>query len=364
MKDKILSPSTASLLLNWYDRHGRELPWRVRPQDGQQMAADPYRVWLSEIMLQQTTVTAVRPYYEKFLAQWPSIAQLAAADEEAVMVAWAGLGYYSRARNLLKCARLVATQLNGEFPRTAAQLQTLPGIGPYTAAAVAAIAFRDPAAVVDGNVERVVTRLLAISTPLPAAKQMVRDALLPVIPVERPGDLAQALMDLGATLCTPKRPACSLCPLNNQCQAFATGTQEAFPVKLPKAQKPTRFGAAFVLIRQDQQIWLQKRADRGLLAGMTEVPTSNWTSRQDGVTTSDAAPLDANWQTAGKVRHTFTHFHLELTVYKAEFSIATAAAHRPNSLPEHGWWRDLASLHDEALPNLMRKVIAQGLAPC
>ena len=363
LNEKTLSPSTAGLLLAWYDRHGRELPWRVRPRNGRQMAADPYRVWLSEIMLQQTTVTAVRPYYEKFLTLWPTIADLAAADDEAVMVAWAGLGYYSRARNLLKCARVVATQFNGEFPRTAADLQKLPGIGPYTAAAVAAIAFRDPAAVVDGNVERVVTRLLTIETALPAAKQQVREALLPVIPVDRPGDLAQALMDLGATLCAPKRPACGLCPLQKQCQAFATGTQDRFPVKSAKVQKPTRVGAAFLLLRQDQQIWLQKRAAGGLLAGMTEVPTTGWTARQDGLTTSDAAPLAADWESVGTVRHTFTHFHLELTVYKAEFGIGTTAAGSFNSLPRDGWWRDLASLQDEALPNLMRKVIAQGLQP-
>ncbi|MEP4803224.1 MAG: A/G-specific adenine glycosylase, partial [Hyphomicrobiales bacterium] len=270
-----LPKQLSHVLLNWYDKHGRELPWRVRPIDGTQAPTDPYSVWLSEIMLQQTTVVAVKPYYENFLKLWPTIADLAEAEDEAVMVAWAGLGYYSRARNLLKCARIIVSEHDGAFPETAADLKQLPGIGPYTSAAIASIAFRDPAAVVDGNVERVVTRLLSIKTPLPEAKEIVRHALLPIIPTNRPGDLAQAFMDLGATLCSPKRPACSLCPLNENCSAFAEGKQELFPVKLPKKKKPTRRGAAFVLIRDSKYIWLQKRQATGLLADMTEVPTSD-----------------------------------------------------------------------------------------
>lgn len=356
-----LARSSAPLLLEWYDRHARDLPWRVRPVEGQQITADPYPVWLSEIMLQQTTVAAVKPYYEQFLRLWPTVADLASAEDEAVMVAWAGLGYYSRARNLLKCARTVMTEFSGHFPETAAELQKLPGIGPYTAAAVAAIAFRDPIAVVDGNVERVVTRLLTIEQPLPQAKELVRSALQPVIPPDRPGDLAQAFMDLGATLCSPKRPACSLCPLNEACEAFATGTQERFPVKLPKTKKPTRQGAAFVLIRNDSKIWLQKRGPSGLLADMTEVPTTSWTSRQDGETSINAAPCAADWQNAGQVRHTFTHFHLELAVYSASLDPKTndtVAQNRPTDL---GWWSDLETLNEEALPNLMRKVIACAL---
>ncbi|MCR9236127.1 MAG: A/G-specific adenine glycosylase [Alphaproteobacteria bacterium] len=356
-----LSRSTAPQLLAWYDRHARDLPWRVRPVRGQQLSADPYRVWLSEIMLQQTTVTAVKPYYEKFLSLWPDVADLASAEDEAVMVAWAGLGYYSRARNLLKCARTVVSDFSGKFPETATELQKLPGIGPYTAAAVAAIAFRDPVAVVDGNVERVVTRLLAIEHPLPQAKELVRSALQPIIPTERPGDLAQASMDLGATLCSPKRPACSLCPLHENCQAFSAGTQERFPVKLPKVKKPTRKGAAFVLIRDDQHIWLQKRGPSGLLADMSEVPTTSWSSRQDGETSVSAAPCTADWKNAGQIRHTFTHFHLELSVYSAAMASGThdiAAQIVPNTV---GWWSDLEKLNDEALPNLMRKVIARAV---
>lgn len=356
-----LSLSTAPLLLEWYDRHARDLPWRVRPKNGQQLPADPYCVWLSEIMLQQTTVAAVKPYYEQFLKLWPTVAELASAEDEAVMVAWAGLGYYSRARNLLKCARTVMSDYSGQFPDTARELLKLPGIGPYTAAAVAAIAFRDPIAVVDGNVERVVTRLLAIETPLPKAKELVRDVLQPHIPTKRPGDLAQATMDLGATLCSPKRPACSLCPLHADCQAFSTGTQERFPVKLPKTKKPTRKGAAFVLLRDNQKVWLQKRGPLGLLADMTEVPTTNWSARQDGDTSIKAAPCAANWQNIGQIRHTFTHFHLELVIYRATLDRKT---HDNSALHPHleiGWWSDLNTLNDEALPNLMRKVIAHAV---
>lgn len=353
-----LPQSTPQLLLKWYDRHARDLPWRVLPVDGQQLAADPYRVWLSEIMLQQTTVSAVKPYYQKFLSIWPTVSDLACAEDQAVMVAWAGLGYYSRARNLLKCARSVVADFSGQFPTKAEDLRKLPGIGPYTAAAVAAIAFREPVAVVDGNVERVVTRLLTIKTPLPKAKILVRDALQPMISKQRPGDLAQAIMDLGATLCSPKRPACSLCPLQKNCMAFATGTQERFPVKLPKTQKPTRKGAAYVLIKEGQEIWLQKRGPKGLLADMTQVPTTDWTARQNGDTSTEAAPCTANWQNSGQIRHTFTHFHLELTVYKASVDTAHSVSLDLNSGSNEGWWSDLALLHDEALPNLMRKVIA------
>lgn len=355
---KSLSPSTATSLLAWYDQHARDLPWRVKPFNGAQMPADPYRVWLSEIMLQQTTVAAVKPYYDKFLTLWPSVKELAGADDEAVMVAWAGLGYYSRARNLLKCARAVTDEYAGQFPQTATGLLKLPGIGPYTAAAVGAIAFRDPVAVVDGNVERVVTRLLALETPLPQAKEMVRTALQPHIPLDRPGDLAQAFMDLGATLCSPKRPACSLCPVNETCRAFKAGTQERFPVKLPKVRKPSRKGAAFVLILNDQYVRLQKRPSSGLLADMTEVPTTNWSSREDGDISVGGAPCPADWKHVGQVRHTFTHFHLELTVYLANLATDSGAFPPLDDTSIGGWWSDLNTLDEEALPNLMRKVIA------
>lgn len=357
----MLPKQVSHTLLSWYDKHGRDLPWRVRPIEGKQVLADPYSVWLSEIMLQQTTVAAVKPYYQNFLRLWPTVADLAAAKDESIMVAWAGLGYYSRARNLLKCARMVMDEFGGTFPDTAVGLQKLPGIGPYTAAAVASIAFRDPAAVVDGNVERVATRLLSIDTPLPAAKDAVRNALQPIIPLDRPGDLAQAFMDLGATLCSPKRPACSLCPLNNHCSAFASGTQEKFPVKLPKKQKPTRIGAAFVLIRDGQSIWLQKRAPTGLLADMTEVPTTSWTAGIDGASDVNAAPVVAEWKQTGVVRHTFTHFHLELVVFKSLFNKNENFVATVPMLNAGGRWSDIGSLNEEALPNLMRKVIAKAL---
>lgn len=355
-----LPKQLGNTLLNWYDKNGRELPWRERPVNGRQILADPYSVWLSEIMLQQTTVAAVKPYFENFLQLWPNVATLAAAEDEAIMVQWAGLGYYSRARNLLKCARIVVADYGGHFPETAAGLQKLPGIGPYTAAAVASIAFRDPAAVVDGNVERVLTRLLSIETPLPAAKEVVRAALLPIIPSDRPGDLAQAFMDLGATLCSPKRPACSLCPLNDTCISFAEGKQETFPVKLPKKHKPTRTGAAFVLIREGKSIWLQKRASTGLLADMTEVPTTDWTSNQDGASDVSAAPLPTDWEDVGMVRHTFTHFHLELIVFKS----TSGLIHLPTKamLAANGRWSNIENLENEALPNLMKKVISKALS--
>ncbi|MFK8034812.1 MAG: A/G-specific adenine glycosylase [Hyphomicrobiales bacterium] len=355
-----LPKQLSSELLNWYDKHGRDLPWRKRPESGQQTLADPYSVWLSEIMLQQTTVAAVKPYFENFLRLWPTVADLAATEDEAIMVAWAGLGYYSRARNLLKCARMVMDDYNGKFPETAVELQKFPGIGPYTAAAVASIAFRDPVPVVDGNVERVVTRLLSIDTPLPVAKDIVRKALLPIIPSDRPGDLAQAFMDLGATLCSPKRPACSLCPLNDNCSALTGGNQEKFPVKLPKKQKPTRIGAAFVLVQGNRSIWLQKRAPTGLLADMTEVPTTDWTSNNDGVSDTSAAPLVANWNEVGMVRHTFTHFHLELIVFKSIFDENCTLT--PAMLEAKGRWANINQLEEEALPNLMRKVIAKALS--
>lgn len=324
------------------------------------MSADPYKVWLSEIMLQQTTVAAVQPYFLSFLKLWPNVVALAKASDEAVMVAWAGLGYYSRARNLLKCARLIVNDYNGDFPDTAASLQKLPGIGPYTAAAVASIAFRDPVAVVDGNVERVITRLLSIETPLPAAKEEVRMALQPIIPNDRPGDLAQAFMDLGATLCSPKRPACSLCPLNNNCMSFASGKAEQFPVKLPKKQKPTRRGAAFVLLKEPQSIWLQKRTSAGLLADMTEVPTTDWDSRKDGATESTSGPIQADWEDMGTVRHTFTHFHLELVVFKYRLASHADLKAIESTKISSGRWANLDKLNDEALPNLMKKVIAKA----
>jgi len=348
---------TSQALLDWYDRHARKLPWRVAPEDRRAgIMPDPYRVWLSEIMLQQTTVQAVRDYFLRFIGLWPDVHALAAADDEDVMKAWAGLGYYSRARNLKKCAEHVSRHHGGRFPQDEDALVALPGIGPYTAAAISAIAFDRKAAVVDGNVERVVSRLCEITEPLPGSKPAIRAAMAELTPEDRPGDFAQAVMDLGATLCTPKRPACGLCPWNDTCAARKSGMAEALPVKAPKKQKPTRRGAAFVAVRdRDGAVLLRRRPPKGLLGGMSEVPGSAWSEDfmvADGV---GHAPFAGGWTPRpGVVRHTFTHFHLELTVYRA-----THPADAP--VPEEFWWSTPAELDGEALPTVMRKAIAAGL---
>lgn len=337
-----------SRLLTWYDRHARILPWRVSPQDGKMgVVANPYHVWLSEVMLQQTTVATVKSYFEKFVHQWPTVEDLAACDREDVMKAWAGLGYYSRARNLKACADIVALERGGQFPRSAAELQQLPGIGAYTSAAIAAIVYGHREPVVDGNIERVSCRIRADATPLPAAKSNCRAFMEAVTPEDRPGDFVQAMMDLGATICTPKSPACSLCPLQQDCAAFAAGTQLEFPVKPSKKPKPTRVGAAFVAERDDGAIWLVKRPPKGLLGGMSTVPTTNWTASVDGETRSCAAPTAANWRQRGIVRHTFTHFHLELTVWSGSVQ----------KMAGDGWWSDRSTLAAEALPTVVKKVI-------
>ena len=344
------TPAIARPLLDWYDRHARVLPWRTAPKDSKAgVKPDPYRVWLSEIMLQQTTVQAVCSYYQAFVERWPTVGDLAQADTEDVMKAWAGLGYYSRARNLKRCAEVVAGEHGGRFPDTEEGLLALPGIGPYTAAAIAAIAFDKPAAVVDGNIERVFTRLFEIETPLPAAKPEIRALVGAATPEDRPGDFAQALMDLGATLCTPKRPACALCPIAEGCQARQSGRQEAFPVKPAKKQKPVRLGAAFVAERADGAVLLVKRPDKGLLGGMTGVPTTNWTVRADGETGAGAAPFQAAWRSKGVISHVFTHFELRLEVFHAVVT----------DIPDHdGWWSDGDSLPGEALPTIMKKALS------
>jgi A/G-specific adenine glycosylase len=341
--------SIASRLLAWYDRHARRLPWRVPPAErAVGVVPDPYRVWLSEVMLQQTTVAAVKSYFEDFLVRWPSVVDLAAAPREEIMKAWAGLGYYSRARNLHDAAKAVAAEHGGRFPDTADRLLSLPGIGAYTAAAIAAIAFDRAEAVVDGNIERVVARLLALETPLPAAKAEIRAAQATLTPAERPGDFAQAMMDLGATICTPKRPACALCPINEACRGYALGRPEDFPVKAAKADRPTRTGTAFVAVRDDGAVLLRRRVDKGLLGGMVEVPGSAWKAKGEPV--ADDPPFPAVWRDMGRVIHVFTHFRLELAVRRADDSSGTPA-------PDGGWWAAAASLPGEALPSLMKKVI-------
>ena len=338
-------------MLAWYDRHARVLPWRARK--GARTA--PYRVWLSEIMLQQTTVKAVAPYYARFLDKWPTVGALAAAALDDVLRAWAGLGYYARARNLHACAQAVVERHAGVFPDTLEDLRALPGIGDYTAAAIAAIAFDRPAVPVDGNVERVVTRLFAIEEELPAAKPRIKDLAASLLPPHRAGDFAQALMDLGATICTPKRPACVLCPWSDACLARTRGEQERYPRKAPKREGRLRRGAAFVVLRADGSVLLRTRPDKGLLAKMTEVPGSAWTSDFDAADAEDAAPLPAKWRRLpGVVRHVFTHFPLELIVFTAQVPRAT----KP---PKGARWVRLAEAADEALPNVMRKVLAHAL---
>ncbi len=342
------------LLLDWYDRHHRDLPWRVSPGDRRAgVVPDPYHVWLSEIMLQQTTVQAVKPYFAAFLRQWPRIDALAAAPEEDVLKAWAGLGYYSRARNLKKCADAVMCDHAGRFPPEETSLRALPGIGDYTAAAIAAIAFDRHAAVVDGNVERVLSRLQQIDTPLPAAKPQIRTAMAQLTPHDRPGDFAQAVMDLGAMLCTPKRPACPLCPVNAHCRVLDQDDPERYPFKPPKKQKPTRRGAAFVAVAPDGAVLLRRRGPKGMLAGMTEVPTSDWSARQDGALGPAAAPFDGAWQACGTIRHVFTHFELRLDVYRTDA--------RPSAVAAEGWWAAEDDLPDEALPTVMKKAIAAAI---
>ena len=326
-------------LLAHYDVHARRLPWRAPPGAN---AADPYRVWLSEIMLQQTTVAAVAPYFARFTARWPDVMALAAAEDAEVMAAWAGLGYYARARNLLACARAVASGHGGAFPDTEEGLRALPGVGAYTAAAVAAIAFGRRAVVVDANVERVVARLFAIATPLPAARAEIRAAADTITPEARAGDFAQAMMDLGATICTPRGPACGICPLRGDCAAFRTADPAAFPVKAPKKAKPHRLGHAWWMERADGHVWLVRRPDKGMLGGMRALPTSDW-----GAAPDPAPPVAADWRAlADPVIHVFTHFSLALTVHHA---------HVQRDPPGEGEWWPLDRIAEAGLPTLFRR---------
>ena len=364
----------SAALLSWYDRHRRALPWRapkgVRP--------DPYAVWLSEIMLQQTGVKTVGPYFAKFLARWPDVAALGSASLDDVLRMWAGLGYYSRARNLHACATAVVRDHGAAFPDTEEGLRALPGIGPYTAAAIAAIAFGRPTMPVDGNIERVVSRLHAIEEPLPQAKPLIRKLATSLLGEAshrnepsragdgksragdeecRAGDIAQALMDLGSSICTPKKPACALCPLNDGCAGCARGDQERFPRKERRKSGELRRGAAFV-VRRGDELLLRSRPEKGLLGGMTEVPGSHWLAAQDDEAALKQAPAlkgIARWhRKIGVVDHVFTHFPLQLVVYAASVPAHTRA-------PKGMRWVKIAALEEEALPNVMRKVIAQAL---
>nr|WP_245454087.1 A/G-specific adenine glycosylase [Aquabacter cavernae] len=338
----------AGALLAWYDRHRRRLPWRAEPG----RRADPYHVFLSEIMLQQTTVKAVGPYFADFLRRWPTVADLAAAPLESVLSAWAGLGYYARARNLHACAKAVVARHGGVFPDDEAALLDLPGIGPYTAAAIAAIAFDRKASPVDGNIERVVSRLYSIGTPLPKGKVEIKARAAALTPERRPGDFAQAMMDLGATICTPRSPACPICPFTDPCLARAEGEPARYPVKAPKAEKPVRQGTAFLAVRADGAVLLRTRPPKGLLGGMTEVPSTPWST--ESVPAPGHAPLAASWRALpGQVVHVFTHFTLELAVWRTDLPAHASAPEGMRFVHPRGF-------DAEALPSVMRKVLAHG----
>ncbi len=337
-------------LLQWYDQNARDLPWRVSPADirlGKK--PDPYRVWLSEIMLQQTTVGVVKNYYIRFLQYWPNVHKLAAAPLEEVLKLWAGLGYYARATNLHACANVVSTQFDGIFPTDNLSLQQLPGIGPYTGAAISAICFDQKVAVVDGNVERVSARLTALQIPPREVKKEICKFIQNHVPT-RAGDFAQAIMDLGATVCTPGIPQCGICPLKSGCAGFASGNPATFPIRAKKKKRPHRYGHAFVVQRRGEQVFLQKRGSKGLLAKMSEVPNSSWDEKQSKV----IFPTSGNWTAAGTVVHIFTHFRLELEVWYLMDC---------DGMPDHvGWWVAPQSLEGEALPSLFKKVIAKVIS--
>jgi A/G-specific adenine glycosylase len=336
-------PAHADNILAWYDHNRRRLPWRAEPGE----AAEPYSVWLSEVMLQQTTVQTVADYYRRFLARWPTVEDLAQAPLDAVLTEWAGLGYYARARNLHKCAAMVVARHRGVFPSDEAALRLLPGIGDYTAAAIAAIAFDRPAAVMDGNIERVISRLFAVAEPLPAAKPRLKTIVTELTPQARPGDYAQAMMDLGAMVCTPRRPTCGLCPVSSHCIARISDDPERFPVKTAKPDKPTRYGAVFWLIRKDGAVLLRRREEKGLLGGMMEVPGTEWRDMPPTAPLADA-PLTLNWQKLDiSVRHTFTHFHLELQIYRGTVGLGD---------PKLGTWITPDRFGEVAVPTLFRKV--------
>ncbi len=336
---------SAMTLLAWYDACARDLPWRVGPSERKAgKVPDPYRVWLSEIMLQQTTVAAVRAYFLRFVERWPDVRSLAAAEDAHVMAEWAGLGYYARARNLLKCARSIVQDHGGRFPETREDLLRLPGIGPYTAAAVSAIAFDRPETVVDGNVERVMSRLFCVETPLPRAKSELVALAMRLAPAERPGDYAQAVMDLGATICTPKSPACGLCPWSGGCQAMAAGRQLELPKRAAKPAKPVRYGIAYLARRADGAWLVQTRPEKGLLGGTLGWPGTEWTTDPP----EEAPPIQGEWWNPGvEVRHAFTHFQLRLSLRAAEL--------QNDAEPDRGHF--LADLRREDLPSVMRKAM-------
>ena len=351
MNMRVAGTKLPDLLLDWYDRHRRDLPWRAAPGE----RIDPYRVWLSEIMLQQTTVAAVAGYFQEFTQRWPTVRHLAAAELDDVLQCWAGLGYYARARNLHRCARIIVDEHAGTFPDQEDALLQLPGVGPYTAAAIAAIAFGRPAAAVDGNIERVIARVFTIDTPLPDAKPEIRSRARSLVPADRPGDYTQAMMDLGATVCTPRRANCLVCPLSEACQARAHGVAHHLPKKRASKARPTRHGRAFWIERSDGAILMRRRKDEGLLGGMMEVPSTAWckaTSPADNNHPSFAVECLIG---GGSVEHTFTHFHLELEIVRANL------AGSEDDLPDRCRWVMPEALSRLALPSVMKKVVVAVL---
>jgi len=337
--------AVAENLLAWYDVHRRRLPWRA---EAGAAAPDPYRVWLSEVMLQQTTVAAVKPYFERFTTRWPTVNDLAAADESEVMTAWAGLGYYARARNLIACARAVARDHRGRFPDSEAGLRTLPGIGDYSAAAIAAIAFGQRAVVIDANVERVCSRFFAFGQPLPQARAALRTAVDRITPDARAGDFAQAMMDLGSGICTARAPQCLLCPLSGGCAARSAGNPEAYPVKAAKRTKPQRRGTAF-WIERGNHVWLVRRPAKGLLGGMRALPSGPWIDIDPGLA---GAPMGGAWRDAGTVAHVFTHFALDLRVM---------AASCREEIGDGEWW-PIERIEEAGLPTLFARAAACAIA--
>jgi len=372
---KTRKPDLSTRLLAWYDIHRRVLPWRA-PRGKR---ADPYRVWLSEIMLQQTTVQAVGNYYRKFLTLWPNVRALANAKQDDVLAAWAGLGYYARARNLHAAAKMVAQEMGGRFPTTAEALRALPGVGGYTSAAIAAIAYDEKQAAMDANAERVIARAFAVQTPMPKAKAQLHELCSALVP-GRAGDFAQALMDLGSAICTPKRPACGNCPWTDDCLARKRGIQESLPVKAPKIARPLKRGAAFVVRDKSGAVLLVKRPEKGLLASMLEPPLGPWT--EDFPSAAKAlkqAPFSAKWlKRPGIVRHGFTHFELEVEVYVASVSRHPKLSwpglsgpsnfahnkldgpHKAGHDKKEMWVRE-DQLRAVALPTVMRKIVEHGL---
>lgn len=343
MDEKLHFADLADRLLDWYDENARDLPWRIGPGErARGVQPDPYRVWLAEIMLQQTTVPHATRYYLAFTQRWPSIDDLAAAADEDVMAAWAGLGYYARARNLLKCARDVSAR--GRWPETTDGLRELPGIGPYTAGAIAALAFGQRAAAVDGNVDRVFARLMALKGDWKAEKARLKSVVEDLVPADRPAEFAEALMDLGATICTPKSPNCLICPLQQACAARQEGTPERYPVKPKITPQPTRFGHVYVLLGEEQMVQTERRLDKGLLGGMLGLPGSDWT----GELAAPEFPSEANWEERGEVRHVFTHFALKLTVWRATGEVHDQAAPIDQAM--------------DALPSVFKKALKQAIS--